>query len=394
MQSELWRKNLFVIAFSEFIALIAFSSFMPFTPLYMRELGHLTSKEAVLWAGIATGGGGICAFLSAPLWGVVADRFGRKPMLLRAQIGGAAIVALFTISPNIYAFTGLRFLLGIFAGTVPAALALVATLTPRDKIPFAMGVLMAAVYGGTTIGPLAGGFMADNFGFITTFIVTSISLLISSLGILFFVKEKFQRPAQEQRISLVDLARLAVSRDMLPLLIIIAIVNVGPQMLSPVLPLIVSELDPTRATATSAGLAFALIGIISVVSSLVAARISGRFSLQKTLVFCCFGTGLLYIPPIWASSVTPLILLVGITGLLIGGIFTSSNSLISMKVPVTQQGIAYGLSQSATALGMGLGPLLGGGFASVMSLNLVFGIIAGVFIISSIIVNRMLSRKY
>jgi MFS family permease len=78
---------------------------------------------------------------------------------------------------------------------------------------------------------------------------------------------------------------------------------------------------------------------------------------------------------------------------LIGGIFTSSNSLISMKVPITQQGIAYGLSQSATALSMGLGPLLGGIFASVMSLHLIFGIIAGVFFISSIIVNRMLSRK-
>jgi MFS transporter, DHA1 family, multidrug resistance protein len=393
MQSKLWRKNLLVIAVSEFIVLIAFSCFLPFTPLFIQQLGHLTSKEAALWAGIAAGGGGICAFLSAPLWGMVADHWGRKPMLLRAQIGGAVVVGLFAITPNIYVFTGLRFLLGIFAGTVSAALALVATLTPRDKIPFAMGVLIAAIYGGTTIGPLVGGFMADNFGFITTFIVTSISLLIGSLGIFFFVEEKFQRPAQDQHISIRDLMRLAASPDMLPLLIVIAIVNIGPQMLSPVLPLIISELDSTRATATSAGLAFALIGIISVVSSLVAARISGRFSLQKMLVFCCLGTGLLYIPPIWASSVTPLILLVGLTGLLIGGIFTSSNSLISMKVPITQQGIAYGLSQSATALGMGLGPLLGGGFASVMSLHLVFGIIAAVFIISGVIVNRMLSGK-
>jgi DHA1 family multidrug resistance protein-like MFS transporter len=393
MQSASWRKNLYVVAASEFIVLLAFTCYTPFIPLYIQQLGGLTREETALWAGIAIGGGGISMFLSAPIWGMVADRWGRKPMLLRAQIGGAVMVALFAIAPNIYAFVGLRILTGIFTGTVSAALALVATLTPRDKTPFAMGVLMAAVYSGMTVGPLVGGFMADNFGFKTTFIVISILLLMGSLVILCFIEEKFQRPTQDQRTSPVDLIRLAVSPDMVPLLIVIAILHIGPQMISPVLPLIISELNSTGATATSSGLAFALIGIISAVSSLVAARLHGRFSIQKILVFCCLGTGLLYIPPIWASSATQLILLVGITGLLIGGIITSSNSLIGMKVPITQQGIAYGLSQSATALGMGLGPFFGGGFASVMGLRPVFGVTAGVFIIASILVMKLLSKK-
>ena len=393
MQSASWRKNLYVVTASEFIVILAFSCFIPFMPLYLQQLGDLTNAEAALWAGIAIGGGGIAMFLSAPLWGMVADRWGRKPMLLRAQIGGAIITALFAIAPNIYVFVGLRILSGIFTGTVSAALALVATLTPRNKIPFAMGVLMAAVFSGTTMGPLVGGFLADNFGFQTTFIVTSILLLMGSLVILFFIEEKFQPPPEDQRTSLAGLLRLAVSPEIVPLLIVIVCLNIGPQMISPVLPLIISELSSTGTTATSAGLAFALIGLISAISSLIAARLHGRFSLQKILVFCCLGTGLLYIPPIWAASVTQLILLVGLTGLLIGGIITSSNSLIAMKVPITQQGVAYGLSQSATALGMGLGPFFGGGFASVIGLRPVFGVTAGVFIIASLIVIKLLSKK-
>src|SRR5512136_2273210 len=100
MRSISWRKNLYLVATSEFIVLIGFSCFTPFLPLYMQQLGHLASKDAALWAGIATGGAGLCMFLSAPIWGMLADRWGRKPMLLRAQFGGAALIVCFIFAPN------------------------------------------------------------------------------------------------------------------------------------------------------------------------------------------------------------------------------------------------------------------------------------------------------
>lgn len=332
-------------------------------------------------------------FLSGPFWGLVADRWGRKPMLLRAQMGSAIIVVLFVLAPDVYIFTGMRIILGVFTGTVPAAMALVATLTPRDKIPFAMGLLMAAVYSGTTMGPLIGGFMADNFGFQTTFIITGIILLSGGLIILFFVEEKFERPDKSQRTSVMDLLKLAVSSDMLPILIVIMVLNIGPQMIFPVIPLIFYDLNPTGEIATSSGLAFALLGVVSTISSLVAARLHGRFSLKKMLVYCCLGTGLLYLPLLWASSTAKLIFLVGVTGLLIGGIFTSANSLIGLKVPITRQGVAYGLTQSATALGNGLGPFFGGGLASAIGLRPVFIVTAGVFVVASLVIIKLIPKK-
>lgn len=126
MVSESWQKNLYVIAIAEFVVIMGFSFVTPFMPLFIQELGNFTSKEAAFWAGIATGSSGIAMFLSAPVWGIVADRWGRKPMLLRAQFGSSIVLALAGLSPNVYCLTGLRFAQGLLSGTVAAASALVA----------------------------------------------------------------------------------------------------------------------------------------------------------------------------------------------------------------------------------------------------------------------------
>jgi DHA1 family multidrug resistance protein-like MFS transporter len=392
MQIESWRRNLYIIAIAEFIVLLGFSLFLPFMPLYIQKIGGFGSKEAAFWTGIATGCAGLAMFISSPIWGIIADRWGRKPMLLRAQFGGAAVVALFIITPNIYFLVGFRLLQGLFTGTVAAASALIAAMTPRNKLPLSMGILMAAVFGGQTLGPLAGGFMADKFGFTVTFIVTSCLLSAGGLIILFFVKENFERPVKEQRTSISGLAKLASSRDILPLLMVLSALSVGPQIVSPVLPLIISGLNPAGEAASASGAAYALLGVIAAISSIVFGRFRGQWSTRTILAFCCLGTGLLYIPPIWASSTTQLIVLIGITGLLSGGIITSSNSLVSLSVPVARQGIAYGLSQSASSLGSGLGPFIGGGLAPFIGLRYVFAVTAGIFVMVGILCQKLIPQ--
>ena len=185
-------------------------------------------------------------FLTSPLWGLLADRIGRKPMVMRAQFGSAVILSLAGLSPNIYFLIGARFLQGALSGTVAAASALVAAMTPRDRLPFAMGMLLLAVYGGNTIGPALGGVMADAFGFQATFFITGGLLVLGGVIVLLFVKEDFKRPEPGQGSSLKDLAHLAVSREILPLLLVIAALNLGPGMMSPIIPLFIAELGAAR----------------------------------------------------------------------------------------------------------------------------------------------------
>ncbi len=102
MTSEPWRRNLYVIFIAEFIVITGFSFVIPFMPLFMQELGSLTGTEAAFWTGIATSASGLAMFLSAPIWGTVADRWGKKPMVLRAMFGASAILALTGLASNVY----------------------------------------------------------------------------------------------------------------------------------------------------------------------------------------------------------------------------------------------------------------------------------------------------
>jgi DHA1 family multidrug resistance protein-like MFS transporter len=392
MTSESWRRNLYAIFVAEFIVIMGFSFVNPFMPLFIQELGNFTNQQAAFWAGIATSVSGIAMFFSAPIWGIVADRWGRKPMVLRAMFGAGTVLALIGLAPDIYYVIALRFAQGLLSGTVAAASALVAASTPRNKMPFAMGLLMVAVFGGASFGPLAGGFMADIVGYKAAFFITGGLLFSGGLIVLLLVKEKFERPAKGQSASLSSLLRLAKSREMFPLLLALCALHVAPQMMTPIISLFIRELNPEGMAATASGLAFGLMGMVAAISAIIAGRLGGHISLKRILVISCLGTGLLYLPPMWARTVTQLIIFIALTGLLKGGLMTSSNALVGLSVPRNQQGIAYGLAHSANALGSGLGPLIGGSLAPLIGLRSVFGVAGGFFMLTGVAVSKLLAR--
>lgn len=386
-----WQKNLYAIVVAEFIVLIGFNFSTPFMALFVQELGSFTNKEATLWAGISVGISGIAMFFSAPLWGIMADRWGRKPMLLRAQFGSAVVLALMSIAPNITLFIALRFILGTLAGTVAAASALVATTTPRDRIPFAMGLIMVAVYTGQSFGPLLGGLVAETWGYQAAFLVMAFFLLSGGFIVLFMVKEEFERPVHA-RASLGSVLHLATSKEMVPLLAVLFALQAGPQMIAPIVPLFFKSIEPGAMAAASSGLAFSLMGILAATSALIIGRFGGHLSLKKILAFSCLGSALLYLPPMWARTAGQLVFFIGLTGLFTGGLMMSSNALVGLTVPLAQQGIAYGVAQSANALGNGLGPLIGGSLATMVGFRPVFGVTGGLFLLVGVLVTKLLGR--
>ena len=371
---------------------MGFSIVKPFMPLFIQDLGAFTNQQAAFWAGMATSASGIAMFFSAPLWGIVADRWGRKPMVLRAMFGAGTVLALVGLASNIYLVIALRFIQGLLSGTVAAASALVAASTPRNKMPFAMGLLMVAVFGGQSFGPLAGGFVADSVGYKAAFFITGGLLFSGGFIVLLFVKEKFERPAKGQRASLSSLLRLAKSREMLPLLLALCALHAGPQMITPMFPLFVRELNPEGMAATASGLAFCFMGVVAAISAVIAGRLGRHITLKRILAISCLGTGLLCLPPMWAQTVTQLIIFTALIGLFAGGMMASSNALVGLSVPHSQQGIAYGLAQSANALGNGLGPLIGGSLAPLIGLRSIFGVTGGFFMLIGVGVSKLLAR--
>jgi DHA1 family multidrug resistance protein-like MFS transporter len=373
MTVEPWRKTLFAVAVAQFIALGGGNLIFPFIPFYIEDLGVTDEGDIALWSGLMGTSTGLMLFIFSPIWGSMADRFGRKPLLLRAYIGAMITMTLQGFAQNVWQLVLLRALQGIFVGTIPAATALVAANTPRERVAYALGLLQMALFSSQFIGPLVGGALAASIGFRWTFLATGAFYLVSFLLVLTMVDEKFERPTATERGSFVGNLRIVLDRR--PLVILICAVfflNMGPPFIRPLIPLLIDSFDTAGSPETIAGLAFAALAATSAVAALFSSRVSGLAGYRNTLALATVGAGLAYLPIAAAGSVAALVVLVGIVGLFSGMLIPTANALIDARAPANRQASAFGLAGSAMALAFAVGPLTGGIIASAWGIDASF----------------------
>lgn len=122
-----WKRNLTVTWLGCFLTGAAFSLVMPFLPLYVEQLGVTGHSALNMWSGLVFSITFLFSAIASPFWGGLADRKGRKIMLLRSALGMAIVMLLMGMAQNIWQFLILRALLGLLGGFIPNANALIAT---------------------------------------------------------------------------------------------------------------------------------------------------------------------------------------------------------------------------------------------------------------------------
>ncbi|OGO50221.1 MAG: hypothetical protein A2148_04305 [Chloroflexi bacterium RBG_16_68_14] len=378
---EPWRRNLYAVAIAQFIALGGGNLVFPFMPFYVKELGVTDPGAVALWSGLLGTSTGAMLFVFSPIWGSLADRFGRKPILLRAYLGAMVTMTLQGLAQNVWQLVVLRALQGMFVGTIPAATALVATSTPRERVAYALGLLQMALFSSQFVGPLVGGSLAASIGFRPTFLATSGFYLLSFLLVFTLVEERFQRPTAEERGSFVGNLRLVVDRR--PLLVLIGFVfflNAGPSFVRPIIPLVVESFDVAASAETLSGVAFAAMALTSALAALSASRVSARVGYRYALALATLGAGAAYLPVAIADNVLSFILLIGVVGLFSGAMMPTINALIDSWAPVGRQASAFGLAGSAMALAFAVAPLTGGAVASAAGVHASFLVVGAVML--------------
>ena len=131
---------------------------------------------------------------STPLWGVLADRYGRKLMLLRACYVDGFLFPCFLLAPNPACLILIRFITSAFTGTVAAAQTLIVTNTPEEHHGFCLGTLSSAIWSGNLAGVTAGGLVVHYFGFTVAFLVCGAAYLLAGVLAHLFVQENFITP--------------------------------------------------------------------------------------------------------------------------------------------------------------------------------------------------------
>lgn len=165
----MWKRNLIVCWFGMFVTGVGMSQIAPILPLYIKQLGVDNPGSIAQFSGIAFGITFIVSAIFSPIWGLAADKYGRKPMLLRASLGMAIVIGCMGFAANVYVLIGLRLLQGVITGYSTACTTLIATQTDKEHAGWALGTLSTANIAGSLLGPTVGGYIAEKFGYQTSF---------------------------------------------------------------------------------------------------------------------------------------------------------------------------------------------------------------------------------
>lgn len=394
--SPSWQRNLWAIWFAEFASIVGFSSVLPILPFYVQKLG-VTSPDAVkFWSGMIFSAHAVTMAVMAPIWGSLADRYGRKPMVERAMFGGALVIGLMSLAQNAPQLVMLRAFQGLLTGTVAAANTLVASTAPRERVGYAMGLLQMAIYLGSSVGPLLGGFIADQLGFHATFLTTSGLLLAGGLMVAFRVHEDFSPPPRSGTsagTALWDNLRLVFSS--LPLVSVFGVrflMRLAARALAPVLPLIVQSLAPAGAAATLSGMVQGVNSAAGAIGAILMGRLSDRWGERRVLLLCALSSAALHIPQYFARSISMLTLLQAGSGFVMGGTITALSATLAALAPPGRQGTVYGAESTVTSVANAVGPMLSTALAVAGGLRMPFLGAATLFALAGLVTARLLPR--
>jgi DHA1 family multidrug resistance protein-like MFS transporter len=361
------------------LAISGFQLSLPFLPYYVQELGITAEGKIAFWAGLVISSQAVTMALIAPVWGSLADRYGRKIMVVRAMLGGAVVLTLMGLVRNVYQLVLLRTIQGLLTGTVPAATTLVASSAPPDRRGTAIGILRVAVYLGSSTGPLMGGLIADRLSMRAAFYITGGLLFLAGVLVSILVQEQFQPPAKEQaedaqKPRLWDGVLLALRT---PAILSIFSVRVTMQtafrMIAIVLPLYIQAIaSPEIRVASFTGLIMGLASATSAGAAVVLGRLSDRFGSRRILLVCGAAACVLYALMAGVQTLTQLLIVRVIAGAALGGILASVSVLLADLVPQNRFGAVYGVDTSMMALANALGPMLGAAVAANWGLSSAF----------------------
>jgi MFS transporter, DHA1 family, multidrug resistance protein len=153
-----WRRNLLVLPPANLLCGIGFSLSWPFVPLMLRGLGVRENLET--WVGYMLLVFYLVSFVVNPLWGGIADHYGRKPMILRAMLGMGISMLLVPFAPTPLWFAGLLMFIAVFNGFTPAGVSLLVANTPPSRIGRAVSLAQTGGLVGQALGPAIGAVLA------------------------------------------------------------------------------------------------------------------------------------------------------------------------------------------------------------------------------------------
>ena len=377
-------RNVYLLTFSMFTFAVGYTMVIPFLPVYLLELG-VKQSALPMWSGVIFSITFLIAGIMAPIWGSIADKKGRKMMLLRAGFALSFCYFLGGFATNAWFLLGVRALMGFSNGFLPAAMTLVTISVPKKKVGSAIATFQIGLICGNILGPLAGGITEHYLGMRPAFWVVGIANFFITLLVAKYVVEPLKIKNTEDEHAPKGLSGLVESvkeakknKSLVEILALYFVLQGVILMLQPEISIYVGHLLGSMSDAAFvSGFILSAGGVAGAIMARIWARFGQRNGYFKSIYIALCGAGLSVmlqglIPNIWAFG-----LLQVCVGIFAVGINPSLSAAVTLFTKPEERGRAYGLVASAQQFGGMAGPLIASGLLMFIDMHQVF-IITGI----------------
>ena len=362
MRMEAWKRNLWICCIASFIVSVGMSQMAPILPLYIEELGVEGADDIARWAGIVFGCNFVSLAIFSPIWGRLADKYGKKPMILRATGWLGLIMIVLGFAQSVWQLAGLRLLQGAMSGFQSAVILLIAAETPKEKSGWAMSMFFAAQVTGGLFGPVFGGGLSELIGYRHSFFLIGSLCLLGCAALTFLHETKRPAPAAAAAKSTREtFADLPYRTATLAVFLTTFLMHFSISCIQPMLTVYIAEVAPdTEHLAVVSGFVFSCSGLASMLFASRLGHLSDTVGAHRVLLGSLTLAGLVSFPQGLVTTPVELGVLRFIHGIAMAGLIPATNDTIRQMTPSSCLGRIYGFNQSAQFIGMFTGAFFGG----------------------------------
>jgi len=391
---ERWKVNLYILWISQVVSLMSFGFGLPFLPFYIQTLGVTDPATLKLYTGILSAAPAITMAIMAPIWGILSDRYGRKLMIQRAMFAASIILVLMGNVWAVWQLVVLRFMQGMFSGTITATSAFVASNTPDKKLSYALGVLSSSTFVGYSLGPLIGGIVAEQYGYRTSFIIGAILMFLGFLLVTKMLTEDKNSFSGATKVKKKGNIRALLTPTIVVLLLMLFMQRITRTVFSPFLPLFIQEqLNTLEGASSTTGLINGAVGFLTAFSAIFVSRLGDKYD-KINIIQILLGFGLLSgIAINVLDGWWPFLISYCSLFFIIGGVEPLMTSMSAQQVAADKRGLLFGVQGLVSSLGWLVSPTLGTWISIKFGIREVLWVVLSAIIINSTFIFYIKKRQ-
>jgi DHA1 family multidrug resistance protein-like MFS transporter len=343
-----YKRNLFVLSVAVFLASLCWTQIIPFLPKYLTQLGVRSNLTA--WSALVLGLQAVAGIVFMPLWGKVGDKYGRKPMIIRAGLCLSLIYIAMAFCSRPWHLALLRFLNGVLTGFLPGSFALIAVNTPNAKAGRYVAAAQSAAALGGVAGPVVGGILADTIGIRGTMWVSGIIVLLGTAAVLALVREPVRAGGAKNTSLLQDFILSGKDRVMRYVLINNWTNAIIASSVTSTLAIRLSQISPGLPGPIQ-GIIFAIPGILIGALSLRWVKLGERLTHRKAVSIGLLGAGTFYALMGFSSTMQMFVAAFILCRIFATALSPSLTTIVSKEVAADFRGRAFGILTSVGIMG-------------------------------------------